>query len=237
MRPFLPFLLASLVSACMAEPPTPTPQSGADADMIPAESDGASSSSHAITASGPEYGPVRYDRDRAVQYARYYAEDPNPSVAYCMTKRAGLPSDCTNFVSQALRYGGLPMASTGDPDSGWWYSGSCDDSGSSRSWRQVNRLIYWLVVESHRGEFVPIERAEPGDLVFYKLPDDKLRCRDDFVFQHSTMITGFGELTGVPLVSYHSRDVRDIPWDWSMRESGFLGLGDACSHVVVHIRD
>lgn len=239
MRSFLiiPLLSLSLLG-CQEEPPSPTPQSGADADMIPAESNGGiGSMSHALASDDGSERPRGYDRARAVAYARTYAEDPNPLVAYCMTRRAGLPSDCTNFVSQALWYGGIRAENTGHPDSGWWYTGSCDDSGSSKSWRQVNRLIYWLTVESDNGQFVRLGDLQEGDLIFYKLPDAEGRCTEKFTYHHSTMVTGFGEVTGVPLVSYHSRDVRDIPWNWSLRESGFLGLGDACSYVAVHIRD
>lgn len=241
MRSLLFFSLLVLFAfpACLLdEPPVPIPQEDAEGDLVPAPRDEVTSSSSPLSM--PNSTPSLssgYDRKRAVAYARYYADEPNPRVAYCRSKRYGTPADCTNFVSQALWYGGLKTAFSGNAEQGWWYSGSCDDSGSSKSWRQVNRLIYWLTVESDRGEFTRIENVRPGDLIFYKLQDDFGKCTDEFTFHHSTMVTGFGKMTGVPLVSYHTREVRDIPWNWSLREQGFLGLGDACSYVAVHIRD
>lgn len=227
-----------LASCVLEEPPTAIPQDGADGDLVPADRSGTMSKSLGIGMPDPQKSSGGgYDRSRAVAYARYYAEDPNPEVAYCRTRLTNTPGDCTNFVSQALWYGGLPVSYSGNPDEGWWYAGSCDDSGSSKSWRQVNQLIYWLVVESDLGEFIPIREAEPGDLIFYRLLDEYGKCDESFTFHHSTMITGYGSETGVPLVSYHTRDVLDIPWNWSMRESGHLGLGDACAYAVVHIRD
>lgn len=247
MRTRLSFILLPLLltGACLEEePPSPLPQMGADGDLRPATRP----SSSAIMAEDDEnpegvgiamraLSAEGYDRRRAVTYARYFAEDPNPKVAVCRSSRTKTEADCTNFVSQALWYGGLPQAFGGHADSGWWYGGSCDDRGSSRSWRQVNRLIHWLVVESDLGEFVPLREALLGDLIFYRLPELDGSCTEEFVFHHATMITGYGRETGVPLVSYHSRNVRDIPWNWSLRESGFLGLGDACAYAVVHIRD
>lgn len=240
MHTSLIFLLLPLflLPACiMEEPPSAISQANADTDMIPSQHSTTGRKSFSITSESNAHAPERYDRRRAVEYARRYAEDPNPIVSYCMTRWSGLSSDCTNFVSQALWYGGLRMKYGGESGSGWWYAGACDDSGSSKSWRQVNRLIYWLVVESDLGEFTPIREIEEGDLIFYKLPDINGRCTDEFVFHHSTMVTGFGKEDNTPLVSYHSREVRDIPWNWSMRDSGFPGLGDACSYVAVHIRD
>lgn len=234
-------LLASfpLLSCDMEESFSPIPQQKADSDLVPALSQSISSKHLSISSDISEIHSDSkiYDRERAIAYAKRYAESPNTKISYCQSSWTGMPADCTNFISQALWYGGLSMAYNGNADEGWWYSGSCDDSGSSKSWRQVNGLMYWLTVESDLGKFTRLSNAKIGDLVFYKFPNARGVCSQDFTYDHATMITGFGKHTGVPLVSYHTNDVQDIPWNWSLREDGIPGLGDACSYVVIHIKD
>ena len=61
----------------------------------------------------------RYDRLKAVQYARKWARGTNPQYGR-------MANDCTNFVSQVLYEGGWPMVSWGNPftrasSSVWWF--------------------------------------------------------------------------------------------------------------------
>ena len=57
----------------------------------------------------------RYDRERAVLYARRWALSRNPLFA----DFTGLGGNCTNFVSQCLYAGGCVMNFT--PVYGWYY--------------------------------------------------------------------------------------------------------------------
>lgn len=227
------FLSVMTALGCADPPAEPIPQAIADEDMI----EGSYKNLASVKQEVKSHGNASYDRHRAVWYAKKYANKPNPNFAYCMNRRTFTSADCTNFVSQALWFGGLRYDASGNDTEGWWYNGGCRKGKSSRSWRLVNDLIYYLVVESRRGKFVSIDDVQLGDLVFYKLPDpDTLVCDDTFTLHHSTIVTGFTD-SGKPLVSYHSNEVADIPWNWSLNESGIIGLGDACGYMAVHILD
>ena len=82
-------------------------------------------------------------------YARRYADTPNTS------QYATQPQDCTNFVSQALFYGGLPMTYTAsdlgangfvETDSRWFYKKNSSPTGysASTSWVRVVELYNYL---------------------------------------------------------------------------------------------
>jgi hypothetical protein len=226
---------------------TPIPQETSDLDLE-ADDDRPRSVAAALMAEDVEEGlAVRaaggYDRARARAYIERYALSPNPRVAYCGRwglsgrKPQRIAADCTNFASQVLWYAGLPEDETGNEATGWWYRNGCDARGSSRSWRQVNELLYRLTVETGDGEFRGrAEELQVGDLIFYKLrrAEDGWRCDGSFRFNHTAVVSGH-DSRGQPLVSYHSNDALDVPWD---AKSGSRGaLGEACQTAFVHIRD
>ncbi len=177
----------------------------------------------------------RYDRAKARDYAVRYAKNPNRLIAYCAL-RDGTPADCTNFASQTLWAGGVPMEYSTSEESGWWYRYGCIPTGSSKSWRQVNRLVSYLVTESSVGEFRRRARdLEIGDLIFYRLSQEEngYRC-DGNLFNHSTVVTGFDE-KGEPLVSYHSNDALNVLW--YAKNGSRIALGEACATAFVHIKN
>jgi hypothetical protein len=177
----------------------------------------------------------RYDRTKARNYAVRYAKKPNRQIAYCAL-RDGTPADCTNFASQVLWAGGVPMDYASSDEEGWWYRYGCIPTGSSKSWRQVNRLVSYLVTETDIGEFRRRARdLDLGDLIFYRLPREEngYRC-DENLFNHSTVVTGFDEL-GEPLVSYHSNDALHVPWH--VKNGSRIALGEACATAFVHIKN
>ena len=230
-------MLALGLGGCMpTDAEEPIPQAESEDDLIPGEQDGTGQSSFALTA--PAAGYV-YDRGAAQLYIKRYALAPNPAYAYCASWGVGgkTEADCTNFASQVLRQGGLPMQDGGgDQGKGWWYRNSCAWWGSSQSWRQVNRLLQYLVTETSIGEFRQRARdLKVGDLIFYRVrhAEDGYRC-DGNLFNHTTVVSGF-DARGEPLVSYHSNEALDVPWD---RKTGSRGaLGEACAIAFVHIRD
>ncbi len=183
-----------------------------------------------------------YDRAKALDYVRRYAKSPNREVAYCAGwglssgRPVKIPADCTNFASQVLWYGGLPMNPAHD-DTGWWYTDSCEWWGSSVSWRTVNGLAIYLTTISGRAVFARRARdLKIGDLIFYRLrrPETGYRCDIGSLFNHTTIVSGFDE-RGEPLVSYHSNEAEDVPWN---AKSGSLkALGEACATGFVHLLD
>jgi hypothetical protein len=184
-----------------------------------------------------------YDRQRAKWYVERYARDPNPHFSYCgdWTLEGNRPvkvaADCTNFASQVLAYGGLQMRRGGAGDPGWWSQGGCRPWNSSDSWRQVYPLIHELLSVSRRGEAVSdIKRLNVGDLIFYRLRDPTrgYACPQEAIYNHATIVSGFAR-DGTPLVSYHSNDAFNVPWN--ARNGSRGSLGEACGALFVHIKD
>ena len=238
-------LLALGLGGCMPPDEEPIPQAMSVDDLIPDE-DNAGQRTSALTA---EDGPdpdrearslaaatgYRYDRGKAQWYARRYALNPNRQLAYCALND-GTAADCTNFASQVLWYGGIPMQYTTSSESGWWYRYSCLTPGSSYSWRQVNRLLQYLVTETSIGEFRRSARdLKVGDLIFYRVrhAEDGYSCNGN-LFNHTTVVTGF-DSRGEPLVSYHSNEALDVVWN--IKNGSRKALGEACATAFVHIRD
>jgi len=223
------FLSLLAVSGCL-EAPSPVPQPEASENLIePVLS--STKSSPEIKSSG-----AGYDRKRALYYIRRYAEDPNPKFAYCANWSRTLPADCTNFASQVLWYGGVGQSYSGSEYNGWWYNGGCTSRGSSKSWRQVNDLLYYLIVETDIGQvkYDP-KTLRVGDVIFYKLrrEENGWMCDSRFFYNHTAVVSGH-DAGGNPLVAYHSNEVLDSPW---ASRSSRADLGHACSAVLVHIRD
>ena len=72
-----------------------------------------------------------YSKARADDYAEMYGADPNPEYWYFYVS-----GDCTNFVSQAMHYAGMPMSDY------WWYTDRFD---YSTSWTVVNDLRDYIM--------------------------------------------------------------------------------------------
>lgn len=179
----------------------------------------------------------RYDRAKARQYVDWFAKTPNPRFAYCANRTRTVKADCTSFASQVLWYAGLEVRWTNGEASGWWYKNGCNARGSSKSWRQVNDLLYFLIVESGAAEYKRDPRElQVGDVIFYKLRrrENGYACDEAFTFNHTAVVSGF-DSDGQPLVSYHSNDAIDVPWAANNGSQG--SLGHACRALLVHIRD
>lgn len=212
--------------------PTEDPNPGAELEGV---------TSRASTA--PQSGGGNYDRIRALDYIRRYALTPNREAAYCAGwdldghKPVKVAADCTNFASQVLWYGGLDMDYTNQGDTGWWYTKSCEWWGSSKSWRTVNGLVTYLTTISGRGVFVRhAHDLQIGDLIFYRLrrAESGYRCEAGNLFNHTAVVSGFDE-RGEPLVSYHSNEAEDVPWN--AKNGSLKALGEACATGFVHITD
>ena len=253
-------MIALALGGCFGEDPAAVPQENSDGDLVPDPDNGnaAGAATVARTASldpnpvptaahasltAAAAGAAGYDRGKALAYVRWYARTPNPETAYCSglghdgLRPVRIGEDCTNFASQVLWYGGLSMDYTRNPEDGWWYVDSCADRGSSKSWRQVNRLVSYLVSESRLGEFRQRARdLQVGDLIFYRLrrEEDGYRCDTGNLFNHTTVVSGFDD-RGEPLVSYHSNEAEDVPWD--VKNGSPKALGEACAVGFVHIKD
>jgi hypothetical protein len=142
-----------------------------------------------------------YNRQAAVEYAERYWLEPNPEYAY-------FDVDCTNFISQCVHAGGLPMA-FGDRAHGWWYRGYFNGQEQwSFSWAVANSFNLYLASQKDISTIIrPQARdLELGDVISYDWDGDGR-------FQHSTIVTGF-DADGEPLVNAHTDNSRVRPWNY-----------------------
>jgi hypothetical protein len=145
-----------------------------------------------------------YQRNRAVQYADTFWDKANPNYIE-------FPVDCTNFVSQCLYAGGLPMHYTETRERGWWYKGKHQNREMwSYSWAVAHSLQLYLL-SSYRGTAVSqVQQLEPGDIISYDWDGDGR-------FQHSAFVTT-RNAQGIPLVNAHTYNAIHKLWDY--RDSG-----------------
>ncbi|OOM80861.1 putative amidase domain protein [Clostridium puniceum] len=98
-------------------------------------------------------------------------------------------NDCTNFVSKALKAGGLPTDST-------WSNGS-------NAWIRVTELRNWLKNKGYATEYSSLYTCKKGDIV-------QLYNKDKGNWSHSLMITYIGGY-GTVYVSAHSNAAQNKP--------------------------
>lgn len=104
----------------------------------------------------------RYNREKAVQYARDWAYRRNPRF-YDFEDLGG---DCTNFASQCVYAGAEIMNYT--PVFGWFY---IDLNNRTPSWTGVEYFYNFMVNNTGAGPFVrevPLYELMPGDVVQLK---------------------------------------------------------------------
>ncbi|MDD2497995.1 MAG: amidase domain-containing protein [Desulfitobacteriaceae bacterium] len=152
------------------------------------------------------YGVFRsnkFDRQAAVNYAHQWWNGNNPAFR-------GFSVDCTNYVSQVLYAGGMPMNYTGKQNSGWWYLGNGGPGDKwSYSWTVAHSLRWYLASGKIH---IPVEataspdRLEPGDIICYDWDGDG-------VWQHNTVVVGHNA-EGQPLVNAHTVSSQNRLWDY-----------------------
>ena len=179
---------------------------------------------------GPSRG--RYDRKAAVAYAREYCGGAwgcgnggryNPAYR----DYTDIGGDCTNFASQVLHAGGLPMDRT------WYYRRG---AGGSRAWVQTDGLLEYLLATGRarllaKGRFSDVVKAterfpkgaidqlEPGDLIAYEEKGQVV---------HFAAVTG-RDPKGYLVVNSHTADRNAVPWD--------VGWDQATVFWLLKVRD
>lgn len=132
----------------------------------------------------------KYDRLGTLRYADLWWDGFNGAYPR-------LRDDCTNFISQCLHAGHVPMVKRGSRAEGWWIAPGAKPASEqwSYSWATSNslrRYVHSIGGESVRG----VENLRIGDVIFYDW-DGTGR------YHHSTVITDFDE-AGDPLVNAHT---------------------------------
>lgn len=150
---------------------------------------------------------LRYDRAKALNYAREWALKRNP--AYLNFDNLG--GDCTNFTSQCLYAGSGVMNPT--KVFGWYYYNSYNRTAS---WTGVQYLYRFLVDNTGAGpytEVVDAAQAEPGDIVQLGNADG--------IFYHSPVIVA--KSGGELFVAAHTFDAYMRPLSsYSFAQARFL---------------
>jgi hypothetical protein len=140
----------------------------------------------------------KYDRFAAVRYAEVWWNSYNPAF-----KKFAV--DCTNFVSQCLYAGGIPMSGYPNRAKGWWMK---NDSWSY-SWT-VAHSFRWYLSGSHSGlqavEVQSPEKLMPGDVICYDFQGDGR-------FDHTTIVVA-KDRQGMPLVNAHTTNSRMRYWSY-----------------------
>ncbi|MCG0277764.1 MAG: amidase domain-containing protein [Thermanaeromonas sp.] len=154
-------------------------------------------------------GGGRYNRERAVWYARRYSGvrmglgDGRYNPDYKDFTYEG--GDCTNFASQVLtdkKAGGIPT------DWNWFYS----RGQATAAWVQAEALVHHLLynglavlVKKGNLEEVweSVKLLEPGDIIGYEEKGE---------IAHISIVVG-KDASGYTIVNSHTADRYHVPWD------------------------
>lgn len=153
-----------------------------------------------------------YNRQAAVQYAIEHTEPDanqptNKQSEYNQAYHA-FDSDCTNFISQCLYYGGWKQVGRYNAwsSNSWYYvyyswpSSLC--FGYSRSWTSANDFYKFCTVHPERAQSASLSSLEIGDIV-------QMDFTGDGKWDHSLIVT---KKTGSNIyLSAHSNDLENEP--------------------------
>ncbi|MBD1373053.1 amidase domain-containing protein [Hazenella sp. IB182357] len=142
-----------------------------------------------------------YDRTKAVQYANKYWNSANPAFRQ-------FDDDCTNYVSQCIHAGDLPMVYSSSKSKGWWYRrrGGLADTWSF-SWAVAHSLFNYLKAGGPTGNTIEVsspQQLRAGDVICYDWEGDGR-------WNHNAIVTGF-DYYGNPLVNAHTYNSQYRDW-------------------------
>lgn len=122
-----------------------------------------------------------YNREEAVQYANDHWDNPNSNYPL-------YGADCTNFVSQCVHEGGVPMKTGGTTDAYWHYTSASNRSPSwtgadyfMRHWTKVRLSSYYgqaRAVRLYTRDYILNNwhnfyiHVNPGDIIQYAYGDN-----------------------------------------------------------------
>ncbi|KEO83038.1 amidase domain-containing protein [Tumebacillus flagellatus] len=183
-----------------------TIREGSSANFRPEEEEaGAALASVDALSDAPEFPERslrgRYDRVRAFRYAELWWNKFNP----VFKEMKG--NDCTNFISQVLYAGGMPLVTGGSRSNGWWYD--VRTHNWSYSWAVAHSLKLALSRILHAQEVGDPRQLKIGDVICYDWDGDGR-------WQHNTVVTDF-DYAGQPYVNAHT--VASHRRFWTYRDS------------------
>jgi RHS repeat-associated protein len=184
------------------------------------------------------------NRSRVVWYLHHWAHGTNPEYGRVRNPLDG-EDDCTNFVSQALRYGGWSEDST-------WYAeqepacaidpytgiGGCMGTYThfSSAWDNTKAFTSWSTSSGRavlRG--YPEDSPELGDVIVADWDGAKIGESYDVAEDHMMGITGFDGRQ--ILISSHTHDRLDFPlWEDYPGEDSVQKLKPYALFGLIHIK-
>ncbi|BCJ86964.1 hypothetical protein skT53_19490 [Effusibacillus dendaii] len=140
-----------------------------------------------------------YDRRKAQQYAELWWDGFNPQY-----KKFDV--DCTNYISQCLYAGGMPMEFSNRKDRGWWYRNQGGTVSWSHSWAVAHALRWYLESSGRATAVGDAKLLTIGDVICYDWDGDGR-------WQHNTIVVAF-DRNGMPLVNAHTVASQHRFWDY-----------------------
>ena len=161
-----------------------------------------------------------YDRETAVSYARRWALDRNP--AYTDYELWG--GDCTNFISQCLRNGQIPMDYNGSSELQKWYWNS--DNSRTPAWTAAEPFYKYVIGNNSENtqnfgiyaRNANYNELEIGDIV--QLVYDNKACHNMIISE----VILEGEYLIDYLVCQHTYDLLDYPLSLKVGERRYIKI-------------
>jgi hypothetical protein len=142
--------------------------------------------------------PYKYNRMEAIKYAEAWWNSRNP-------RYNNFPDNCTNFISQCLHAGEIPMTGYPRVGNGWWQQ----NNQWSWSWSVAHSFQLYLTNTPTGPLAEQVKTPEElrlGDIIAYDFENDGR-------WNHTTIVTG-KDAKGMPLVNAHSADSRKRYWSY-----------------------
>lgn len=138
---------------------------------------------------------MAYNRGAAILYAEKWWDSRNPAYP-------SFEVDCTNFISQCLHAGGLPMHGYPNRSKGWWMR----TNSWSFSWSVAHSLKWYLDASDAAVRVWDVSELKQGDVICYDFEGDGR-------INHTTIVTAIR--SGDPLVNAHTSDSRMRNWEYT----------------------
>ncbi len=156
-----------------------------------------------------------YDRNKAIAYAHKWAYGRNPAYA----NFDDMGGDCTNFLSQCLHAGGLPMVYR--PTTGWFFNSL---SSRAPAWTGVQPFYSFMTGRQKDRPYAvesTLEEVLPGDIL-------QLSFNGGAQFQHGFFIVEIGSPRSPETIlgATHTEDSDYRPL------SHWFGVVWRCLHIV-----
>jgi len=142
-----------------------------------------------------------YNRAKVKRYAELWWNRYNPVYPK-------FDVNCTNFVSQCLHAGGLPIEHSSQRGKGWWVQGK---TNWSYSWSVAHSLMLYLTTSKTNGGPRGVVKETPAELMV-----GDVICYDwdgNGHFQHNTIVVA-KDPNGMPLVNAHTTNSRHRYWEY-----------------------